>query len=160
VARHWPIRLVAVAVAYLVLLLVLRLIDGEVNWVEPLGPVGIGLVAGVVSEWWQRRRVGAQLLPGLTRAVRTGRLPEDADPELWRPLLQQELAAGRRLVVTLVLLLGGLVAVVLVLTAVLTAPWTPVLVAITLIALVGLVLWWAQRRRERRIDALLEQVAG
>jgi Na+/H+ antiporter NhaD/arsenite permease-like protein len=59
-----------------------------------------------------------------------------------------------------VLLLGGLVAVVLVLTAVLTAPWTPVLVAITLIALVGLVLWWAQRRRERRIDALLEQVAG
>jgi hypothetical protein len=64
VARHWPIRLVAVAVAYLVLLLVLRLIDGEVNWVDPLGPVGIGLVAGVVSEWWQRRRVGAQLLPG------------------------------------------------------------------------------------------------
>ena len=63
------------------------------------------------------------------------------------------------MVVVLELVLGGIVVVVLMVTAVLNAPRTPVLVAIAMIALVGLVLWWAQRRRERRIDALMEQVA-
>jgi hypothetical protein len=67
--------------------------DGPVNWTAPLPGLLGGFIgtAGVVC--LQRRSLGATLTRGqLDRALRDGRLPEDADAELWALVLGDELA--------------------------------------------------------------------
>jgi hypothetical protein len=136
------------------------LFDEDPDWTKPIIPLVGGVLGATVIPWWQRRRVGALLLPQLNRAVRTGTLPNDADPGVWRSMLLQEKRAWRRYDRVVRAALLGIAAVVLVLGLVLHADTTPLLIGVAVIAGIAGVPSWATRRRERRIDGLLDQLAG
>lgn len=130
----------------------------EPKWNAPVGGV-IGAVIGPFGvTWWQRRRVGATLLPELTRAVRTGRLPEDADPSVWRPLLIQEQRAWRRLLLVFHAVLAVLGVTTVALGVALDRSWRLLIPALFLVAAVAGLVHWAMRRRDRRTDELLQQL--
>lgn len=128
------------------------------KWDAPLG----GLIGGIVGTsgvtWWQRRRVGAMLLPELTRAVRTGRLPEDADPSVWRPLLLREQGAWRRLLLVFQALLAVVVVTTVAVGLAQNRSWRLLIPALLLVIAVAGLVEWTMRRRDRRTDELLQQL--
>src|SRR5688572_10727280 len=95
-------RLLAIAVViglcdlllYVPLVLGTSIVGGPVDWTGPIAPLLGGLVGALLGVslllWWRRRRAGeadrAARRPFDT-ATRTGRLPADVDPGVWRPLL-------------------------------------------------------------------------
>jgi len=147
---------------YVALLAVKRAFDDQdPSWTDPLSSM-IGPLAGVALAFWLRRRALGSFgrVWELDRAVRRRRLPADADPAEWGPLLEAAQRFQRR-ARTFAL---GLTLLVLVATVALTA-WAgfgwAVVVAAGLIgaALIG-VLEFAGRRQTQRIDRLRDQLRG
>ena len=133
--------------------------DDPVDWTAPLPGLLGGFIgtAGVVC--LQRRSLGATLTRGQPdRALRDGRLPEDADAELWALVLGDELADLRASLTaglaTMVVLAGSATGPALV-----VDPARAGMSLTAVVLAVGGLLCWMGRRRERRIRRLLEQVA-
>ena len=147
------------ALWYVVLLVGNAWLSDGSDWTEPL-PSMIGGIAGMaVVLGLQRRRLGSfRRMGDYDTAVRRGRLPEDADPAEWGPLLEgeQRFQRGAR-----TFALGVTVfAVVVVVFGFAWAGfgWIAVLVAALIGALgVGL-LEVASRRQTARIESLRDQL--
>jgi hypothetical protein len=133
--------------------------DDEPDWTRPVGPF-VGAVLGfLVVTWWRRREAGALLVPEFARALRSGSLPDGADPDVWAAALERRRrfqrwsAAAGYAVLVLAAGLGVANAA--------RAGWSweasvvGLVVLLDLTALFGL----AVRRERRRIDRLRDQVA-
>ena len=156
---RWLVRALYAVVLYLCAVLVFGWIDGELSWGKAVGPVAAGLTAATISGWWQRRRAGDLVVPVGT-AIRTGTLPDDADPAVWRPVLERRWASlwWAEIACYLVLLFVAGLWVANALRA--AYPWaTTALGLLVALALAALIRWWGLRQR-RRIDRLEDQVAG
>lgn len=150
-----------VAVWYVVLAVAVpALSGGEPDWRQPIGPI-LGGLSGIGLVFWMQRRWsgGVGRIPDHGRALRTGRLPEDADPDVWEPLLvrdQRGHARARRVA----LACTGLIVVSWLLVAVMydfgSLGW-----ALVIVVGAGMPAWiaWATGRQRRRIEALRAQVA-
>src|SRR4051812_7136383 len=90
--------LAAYGVVYVVLVLLLSaLFDHPLDWTRPLGPmVGSAVSAALVAYWQRRRMGGGDRVREFTRALRSRRLPDGADPGVWGPLLARERRVLRR----------------------------------------------------------------
>jgi hypothetical protein len=144
-----------VAVFYGALLLLQRLIgDDPVDWLQPLGPL-VGSVAGtVLVTWWQRRQLGGSArVSQFQAALRSRRLPDDADPVVWQQLLAGQRRTQQRAVVTAQVLLGVVGLAVLLLADASTGFLLGGLVVVVLTVL--LTGWWGRRVR-RRLDQLID----
>ena len=147
---------------YVALLVIERALDdGEASWTEPLSSM-IGPLIGVGLVFWLRRRALGSFgrVWELDEAARRRRLPDDADPAEWGPLLESAhrfQSRARKLAV-------GFILLVLIVTILLVA-WAgfgwAVVVAVALMgaALVAL-LEFTSRRQLARIDILQDQVRG
>jgi len=148
------------AIWYGALFLVNRAVgDDDVSWAEPLSSM-VGPLIGVGLACWLRRRALGSFgrVWKLDEAARRRRLPDDADPAEWGPLLERAIGfqrGARSLALGLTVL-----SVVVVVFGFAWAGfgWIAVLVA----ALVGVVavalLEFASRRQTRRIERLQDQV--
>lgn len=147
-------------VTHLVTVWVLWLVgDDPVDWIQPLPGVLGAFTGSYIGMRIQRRRLGGgERMRQYGRAVRTGRLPDDADPAVWRPVLERELRAQKR---AMRVSTGGVVllsAVAWVLVAVLhdVGPvWW--LVAAAVLVLFAAWLRWLGRRQAARIRWLLDR---
>ena len=145
---------------YAFLLVVERAFDDEqAGWTEPLSSM-IGPLAGIALVLWLRRRQMGSLrrVWEFDDAARRSRLPEDADPVEWGPILEGALRFQRG---ARTLALGSTLLVVI--AAVLLSAWAgfgwTVVVSAALIgaALVAL-LEWGSRRQSARIHLLQDQL--
>ena len=110
-SRRWrrlALAVLAVAALYvLAQLLLAAAFDGPVTWTRGMGAFIGGLTGSLTVTWLQRRRLGGrEQEEQYARALRSGRLPEDADPAVWRPLLERELRSRRRALVSVVPVTG------------------------------------------------------
>ncbi|SDN84211.1 hypothetical protein [Geodermatophilus sp. DSM 45219] len=161
--RRVVVRLSAVALlaaAYLLNVWLLRLVgDDPVDWIQPVPGLLAGFLGGYLGVRLQRRRLGGrQRMREYDRAMRTGRLPDDADPAVWRPLLERELHTQQRGMRVISRGVSLVFAVAWVLVAVLNdidAVWW--LVAAVAIALFALWLHWLAGRQAGRIRRLLDR---
>lgn len=134
--------------------------DGPVTWTRGLGGF-LGVLAGSLTVTWvQRRRLGGrEREEQYARALRSGRLPEDADPAVWRPLLERELRSRRRALVSVVPVTGLFAgaAVLLLGDAFGTGALGLALVAVGGV-LVVVVMFGVVRAQVPRVERLLDQV--
>ncbi|MDP9430846.1 MAG: hypothetical protein M3Q47_19205 [Actinomycetota bacterium] len=149
-------------VTYLLNVWVLSLVDDDpADWFEPLPGLLGGFGGAYLGVRLQRRRLGGrERVCVYERALRTGRLPEDTAPALWRPLLERELQVQRKGTRAVVWVVG-----VLVLCWVLIAVLYDIALVWWLLAVLGLVLFaaflrWAADRQTRRIRRLLDEASG
>ena len=145
---------------YVALFAVRRAIgDDDVGWAEPLFSM-IGPLVGVALALWLRRRAMGSFgrVWDLDRAVRRRRLPDDADPAEWEPLLEKgdsfqrgarKFALGST-VITGVLLMIGL--------AWAGFGWIAVLVAAAICGVAVALVEFGGKRRSQRIELLQEQL--
>ncbi|SDF02400.1 hypothetical protein SAMN05660662_0752 [Blastococcus aurantiacus] len=135
--------------------------DDDVGWADPLSSM-IGPLIGIALAFWLRRRALGSFggVWEFDSAVRRRRLPDDADPAAWGPLLEKggrfqrgarRFALGLTVTAVVVMVIGFAWA---------GFGWIAVLVA----ALVGVVavalLEFASRRQTARIDDLRDQLRG
>ena len=135
--------------------------DGDVGWTDPLSSM-VGPIIGIGLVFWLRRRQMGSLgrVWDFDDAARRGRLPEDADPAEWGPLLDQarRFQRGARsvaLAFTMVMAVAGVA----------VSAWAGYhWVVVVLIALIGgvlvAVLEFGSRRQAERIDRLQDQLRG
>ncbi|UOY02094.1 hypothetical protein [Blastococcus sp. PRF04-17] len=126
---------------------------------RPLPPMLASFAAAfVVARWHRRRMGGAERVGQFRTALRSGRLPEDADPAVWRPLLEQE----QRVVRLLWRWLAGLVVVVVALWALVAAvgtfTWSAALISTGLVLAVVVVVGAVLARQSARMAALSAQL--
>ncbi|MGY1858296.1 hypothetical protein [Modestobacter sp. SYSU DS0290] len=164
--RRWVVAGLALAgygAVYLAVVGALTLVrGGAADWGGPLGGTIGGAAGASAAIWWQSRRMGGlDRLNQLQRAAKQGRLPDDADPAVWRPLLTRELQSMRR---AWVWLLAGSAALSSVLLIVLLVDSTGrtgyLVVGVLLIGAVVLLLSWLSRRERRKLERLLAQLPG
>ena len=135
--------------------------DDDVSWGDPLSSM-IGPLIGVALAFWLRRRALGSVgsVWEFDRAVRRRRLPDDADPAEWGPLLEKgdrfQRKAGKFAVGITLLLLTATVLVV----AWGGYGWGVVVAAGLIGATLVAVLEWATRRQSARIDGLRDQLRG
>ena len=142
---------------YGVLLLVQRVAgDDPVDWAQPLGPL-VGSVAGTsLVTWWQRRRLGgSERVTQFQAALRARRLPDDADPAVWRRLLTAQRRTQRRAVVTTQVLLVVVAAFALSLADLSDAQ---VVGGLLLAALSAVLVGWWGRRVRRPLEQLIARL--
>jgi hypothetical protein len=162
--RRWVAAVelvVGSALLYLALVGVLTLIDGgPPDWTAPVGPFLAAAVGGCLATWRRQRRMGgADRVRQYERAVKAGRLPDDADPAVWRPLLARQHRVVRGSLTVALALGGALVVVLLLLERGSDGHGVGLAVAAALV--LGLVaLWWTARRQFRRLDRLADQLPG
>lgn len=145
---------------YLVAVLVLAWVNGRSpDWTEPIGSM-VGATLGVaIGTWMRRRRMGScKRVREFTVALRTRRLPDDADPAVWAPLLTGERRALRRSQAITLPLLALLFTGAAISAGVLglggAGASAMVLVGFALVA----VLWLVSRRSAARLDHLADQL--
>lgn len=147
------------AVWYLALFALNSWFSDEPGWTQPLTSM-IGPLVGVSLALWLRRRAmgGFGRVWEFDRAVRRRRLPDDADPAEWGPLLER----GRRFQRKAKTFARAVTLLVLIATVLLMAwvgyGWIVVVVAGLIGALLVGVLEFAGRRQARRMDLLQEQL--
>lgn len=131
------------------------------DWARPLGP----MIGGSLGPWFvlrrQRRRMGGYARArAFARAVRRRRLPDDADPAVWGPLLEGERRALRRAqTVDAPVAAAVFAAVAIVSSVVIGFRWSVVLAILgAAVALVS-VAWLTGRRNLARIDLLADQLS-
>ena len=135
--------------------------DDDVTWAQPLSSM-IGPLIGVALAFWLRRRAMGSVghVWEFDRAVRRRRLPDDADPTEWGPLLEKGDRFQRRARTFAVGLTVFVVVVVVVGFAWAGFGWIAVLIT-ALIGVVGVALLEvAIRRRTARIESLRDQLCG
>jgi hypothetical protein len=144
---------------YLIVVVVTAaLSDRERDWGAPVGPI-VGSFLGVsLVLWLQRRRLGSrQRVREYRRALKKGRLPDDADPEVWRVLLAREKRVHDRASRRAQVFIGLGVVAWLVIAAL--YDYGPLGWALVLLG--GALAWglmqWAGQRQGRRIGRLREQ---
>jgi uncharacterized membrane protein YfcA len=142
------------AVLYGVVLAVQQVVgDDPVDWLQPLGPVVGSLVGTPLGLWLVARRLGGmERVTQLQAALRSRRLPDDADPSVWRPLLLGQRRLQQRIVVVTQVLLVAVGLAALVVTDVSTGV-LPLGLAVLL--LVAVLVGWASRRSQRPLDELI-----
>jgi hypothetical protein len=160
-AVRWLLGAVLVVAYYGLALVVLNwAVDGPVDWSSPMPGLLGGFGGAFGGLWLQRRRVGGrQRLREYTRALKSGRLPPDADPSEWRSLLARE-DRGRRRAAILSYAILGLAAVLWVVLTVRRAGWqgwAGWAFPAVFVAFAGL-LAWAGRRHQRRLERLVAQL--
>ncbi|SDN84222.1 hypothetical protein SAMN05428965_1888 [Geodermatophilus sp. DSM 45219] len=138
-------------------------------WVAVLGGLATvlplivsGSLTGVVlSRWVRRRQWGARdRLEQYVSAARAGRLPDGADPAVWRPLLEAELRRRRRARVGVVPLGLVVAAVGMAITADLSDPGPAGRVLATVGGvLVVAAMWGMVRAQVPPVERLLDQVS-
>jgi Flp pilus assembly protein TadB len=118
-----------------------------------------GLTGSLLVVWWQRRRMGgAERARQFSAAVRTGRLPDDADPAVWHPLLARERGVVHRVRAGVVVLLGLVVAAWGLVAVVGSFTWPAALISVALVIAVAVLVWAVSARTSARIDRLAEQL--
>jgi Flp pilus assembly protein TadB len=137
------------------------LLGEDPDWLRPLPPLVGSFTAAFLAARWQRRRMGgAERVQQFRTALRSGRLPEDADPVVWRPLLareQRSVGKARNLVLGILglfVVAWGLVALVGSFT------WPAAVVSVGLVLAVVVLVWVVSRRTVGRIDRLVAQMPG
>lgn len=148
------------AVWYLALLALNTWVLDEPDWTRPLSSMIGPLVGIAVVFWLLRRRLGSFRRVGMYQgALQRGRLPDDADPAEWGPLLER--ARGFQRGARSVALVLTVLAVVVVVIGFAWAGFGSI--AVIVAALVGVagvaLLEWASRRQSAKADRLQEQVA-
>ena len=145
---------------YVFLLLVERAFDdAEVSWTEPLSSM-IGPLIGIALAFWLRRRAMGGHVWEFDRAVRRRRLPDDADPAEWGPLIEKGERFQRRARTFALAFMVFAVVVVVIGFAWVGSGWVAVLVA-AVIGVVGVALLEvASRRQTARIESLRDQLPG
>lgn len=133
--------------------------DDDVSWADPLSSM-IGPLIGIALVLWLRRRqMGSfRRVWDFDDAARRSRLPEDADPAEWEPLLEgaQRFQRGAR---TLALWFTALTVVAVVAVAAWAGyGWVVVVAAVLIGAALLAVLDVASRRQVARIRLLQEQL--
>ena len=152
---------VLLTAGYLLDVWLLRLVgDDPVDWIQPVPGLVGGFLGGHLGVRLQRRRLGGrERMREYDRALRAGRLPDDADPAVSRPLLERELCTqqrGTRVTTWGVgLLLGVAWALVAVLHDLDPVRW---LVAAAVILLFAVWLRWLGGRQAARLRRLLDQL--
>ena len=135
--------------------------DDPVDWVQPVPAMLASFAGGYVGMRIQRRRLGgADRLREYDRALRAGRLPDDADPAVWEPLLERELRVQQRamrLSYGVVVLLAAMWVLIAVLYDIDPAWW---LVAAAVLVLFAVFLRWVGHRQARRIRRLLDRMTS
>ncbi|MGY2130121.1 hypothetical protein [Blastococcus sp. SYSU DS0617] len=133
--------------------------DEGPDWTAPV-PGMVGGLAGIGGVlWWQRRRMGSFRRMGeYERALKRGRLSDDADPAEWGPLLQraQRFQRGARPLAVGVTALSAVVVVVLMLWVGLG--WGIASAAAGVGAVAVAVVEVSSRRQTARIDRLAAQL--
>jgi hypothetical protein len=159
---RWGLIAVLLLCWYVVVLAALTWIHDEpVDWTEPLPGVLGGFGGASLGLWWQSRRFGGrQRLREYTSALKSGRLPSDADASEWRSVLDREERAGRRTAVFAYAFFGLLAAVFLALGVVRSSgrPGWPLLAGLALFLAVGGTVGWAVGLQRRRIKRLRTQL--
>jgi protein-S-isoprenylcysteine O-methyltransferase Ste14 len=118
----------------------------------------VGAVIGVVmvvTERRLRRDFGSiEQFIGYARALRTGELPADIEPDVWRAWLNRSRAANRQtLVAPAVLVVFGVLPRLFG-----SSGYSWVIgVIFALLAMLSLASWWLTRRRISRLAAAIEQ---
>lgn len=134
--------------------------DDPVDWIRPVPGLLGGFLGGYLGVRLQRRRLGGrERMREYDRAMRTGRLPDDVDPAVWRPLLERELHTQQRGMRVTTCGVSLVFAVAWVLVAVLhdiDPVWW--LVAAAAIALFAVWLRWLAGRQAARIRRLLDRL--
>ncbi len=108
--------------------------------------------------WWQRRRMGSFRRMGeYERALKRGRLPDDADPAEWGPLLRraQRFQRGARPLAVGVTALSAVVVVASMLWV--DLGWRMASAAAAVGAVAVAVVWVSSGRQSARIDRLAAQ---
>ena len=145
------------AAFYAVLLVVQRLVSDEpVDWLQPLGPIVGTAVGTALGTWFVRRRFGGgERVTQLQAALRSRRLPDDADPSVWRPLLLAQRRTQRRMFVGTQVLLVVVGLVVLVVLVVLDASTSVLVGGLGVLVLAAVLMGWAGKRSLRPLDELI-----
>ncbi|MGY1844916.1 hypothetical protein [Modestobacter sp. SYSU DS0875] len=160
--RRWLVAGLAVAahvVGYVaVVALIAHVREGPADWAGPL-PTFLGAAVGAsFGAWMQARRLGgADRAEDFRAALRSGRLPEGADPARWRRSLLRERRILRGY------LAAGLVMVALLAVAVLAllparSDWALGALAVGALVVLLATIGWGAGRGTRRIDRLLRQL--
>lgn len=147
---------------YAAIYLVRRAVEDDgVSWAEPLSSMIGPLIGLALFAWIRRRQMGSfGRMWMFDEAARRGRLPEDADPAGWGPLLEQAHAFQRK-ARSVALWFTVLVAIATVaLVAWVGSGWAVVVGTGLTGALLIAVLEVGSRRQVQRIDRLHDQVGG
>ena len=169
--RRRRLVVVASSVGYLVAFYALMYLvqtvtrDEPVGWATPLGamvgPVIGSFLGGFLMAGWQVRRLGSsERLHQLEGALRTRRLPDDADPAVWGPLLAREQRFLRRAFTVLpvaTVVLGAVVVGIVAVTAQDVQVGYLGIGAALIAAVVALLDWWG-RRQQRWLADLVDQL--
>ncbi len=147
--------------AYLgTVLVAAALLEEDPDWLRPIPGLAGSFAGAFLAVRWQRRRLGgASRLREFTRALRTGRLPDDADPAVWRELLQRERLAQRRVHVCVLVLVGLFATGWAVIAALLTFDAVAA-VSTGLVVAVAALVWVLGARHSARIDRLAAQLSA
>lgn len=133
--------------------------DDDVGWADPLSSMVGPLIGIALVLWLRRRQMGSfRRVWDFDDAARRSRLPEDADPAEWGPLLDgaERFQRGAR---TLALWFTVLTAVAVVAVAAWVGyGWVVVVAAVLIGAALVAVLDVASRRQVARIRLLQEQL--
>ena len=139
--------------------------DGPVDRTGPIRSVVLPAVVAfstglLVARSQQRRTGGAGVQREFEAAVRSRRLPDDAEPAVWGPLLAQEQRFVRRVFTVLPVVAAGLLAGAVGLAAVAIDDVRVGYLgtAAVLIASLLVLLHWVGRRQQRRLAELAAQL--
>ena len=136
-----------------------------VDWSWPIRsvvlPAILAFSIGLLVAWSQQRRMGGgDVQREFDAAVRSRRLPDDADPAVWGPVLAGEQRFVRRVFTVVPLATAGLVAVVVGLAAVTVEDVRVEYLGISaaLFAAMVLMLHFVGHRQQRRLADLAAQL--
>ncbi|MET0764904.1 MAG: hypothetical protein ABWY29_08560 [Blastococcus sp.] len=142
-------------------LLAAALLGEDPDWLRPIPGMAGAFAGSFLAVRWQRRRMGgAHRVREFTRALRSGRLPGDADPAVWRALLEREQLAQRRVRMFCLVLAGIVAAGWVAIAALLTFDWVAAVVSTGLVVAVAGLVWILGSRQSARIHRLAAQLPG
>jgi hypothetical protein len=138
---------------------------GALDWEQPAAVLAGGFLGALLGaslvRWGRHRRAGEAARARrrtFDTAARTGRLPADVDPGVWRPLLAERQLVQRRRTV-LALAVEAVVAVLLpILVLVADGSFPAVVVGLVIPLQVMSLTWAAGERRRRRVAGMIERL--
>ncbi|MGY2079402.1 hypothetical protein [Modestobacter sp. SYSU DS0657] len=160
--RRWLVAglsIAAYAAGYVVVVaLIAQVRESPADWTGPL-PAFLGAAVGAsFGAWLQARRLGGvDRAEDFRGALRSGRLPDGADPLHWRrSLLRERRVLRGQLAAGLVLVACLVIAVLALLPG--RNDWPGSALPLGALAVLLVVIGWGAVRGTRRIDRLLQQL--